>query len=60
MNWISEAGSARDSFNRDFYPLIVSDAVSSSDKDAHVRSLQNMENFPTVVSINEVIDIWNR
>ncbi|MGN6347596.1 MAG: hypothetical protein ACTHJ7_07145 [Candidatus Nitrosocosmicus sp.] len=60
MNWISEAGSARDSFNRDFYPLIVSEAISSSHKDSYTHSLQKMENFPTVVSINEVIDIWNR
>ena len=29
--------SARDALNRDFYPVIVSDAVSSSDKDAHAR-----------------------
>jgi nicotinamidase-related amidase len=52
--------SARDALNRDFYPLIVSDAVSSSDKDAHTRSLQNMENFLTVVSINEIMDIWTK
>jgi nicotinamidase-related amidase len=52
--------SARDALNRDFYPLVVSDAVSSSDKDAHTRSLQNMENFLTVVSINEIMDIWSK
>ena len=52
--------SARDALNRDFYPLIVSDAVSSSDKDAHTRSLQNMENFLTVVSINEIMAIWSK
>ena len=56
---VSES-SARDALNRDFYPLIVSDAVSSSDKDAHTRSLQNMENFLTVVSINEIMDIWSK
>src|SRR3954452_22167742 len=49
--------SARDALNRDFYSLIVSDAVSSSDKDAHTRSLQNMENFLTVVSINDIMEI---
>jgi nicotinamidase-related amidase len=52
--------SARDALNRDFYPVIVSDAVSSSDKDAHTRSLQNMERFLTVVSLNEIIDIWSK
>jgi nicotinamidase-related amidase len=52
--------SARDALNRDFYPVIVSDAVSSSDKDAHTRSLQNMERFLTVISSNELASIWSR
>ena len=52
--------SARDALNRDFYPVIVSDAVSSSDKDAHTRSLQNMEIFLTVISINELANIWSK
>jgi len=52
--------SARDALNRDFYPVIVSDAVSSSDKDAHVRSLQNMERFLTVASTNEIVNIWSK
>jgi nicotinamidase-related amidase len=51
--------SARDALNRDFYSVIVSDAVSSSDKDAHIRSLQNMERFLTVVSTNELTNIWS-
>jgi nicotinamidase-related amidase len=49
--------SASDVLNRDFYPVIISDAVSSSDKDAHVRSLQNMERFLTVISTNEIVNI---
>jgi nicotinamidase-related amidase len=32
--------SVRDALNKDFYSVVVSDAVSSSDKDAHTRSLQ--------------------
>jgi nicotinamidase-related amidase len=52
--------SARDALNRDFYPIIVSDAVSSSDKDSHTRSLQNMERFLTVVIINELANIWSK
>jgi nicotinamidase-related amidase len=52
--------SARDALNRDFYPVIVSDAVSSSDKDAHMRSLQNMERFLTVVATDELASIWPR
>jgi nicotinamidase-related amidase len=35
--------SARDAFNRGFYPVVVSDCVSSLDKDRHERSLENME-----------------
>jgi nicotinamidase-related amidase len=34
--------SARDASNRGFYPVVVSDCVSSMDKEAHDRSLQNM------------------
>ncbi len=34
--------SARDASNRGFYPVIVSDCVSSSDKAAHERSLENL------------------
>ena len=37
--------SARDALNRDFYPVIVSYTVLSSHKNAHARSLQNIERF---------------
>jgi nicotinamidase-related amidase len=35
--------SARDASNRGFYPVVVSDCVSSTDREAHERSLKNME-----------------
>jgi nicotinamidase-related amidase len=35
--------SARDASNRGFYPVVVSDCVSSMDKEAHERSLKNMD-----------------
>jgi nicotinamidase-related amidase len=35
--------SARDAGNRGFYPVVVSDCVSSPDREAHERSLKNME-----------------
>ncbi len=35
--------SARDAANRGFYPVIATDCVSSMDKDAHNRSLDNMQ-----------------
>ena len=34
--------SARDASNRGFYPVVVSDCVSSADRGAHERSLENM------------------
>jgi nicotinamidase-related amidase len=52
--------SARDALNRDFYPVIVSDAVSSSDKDAHACSLENMERFLTVSSTKEIVNMWSK
>ncbi|RZD18150.1 MAG: cysteine hydrolase [Candidatus Acididesulfobacter diazotrophicus] len=35
--------SARDAANRGFYPVIATDCVSSMDKEAHNRSLENMQ-----------------
>ncbi|MHB1702632.1 MAG: cysteine hydrolase family protein [bacterium] len=52
---IGVESSARDAANRGFYPVIVEDCVSSMDKDAHGRSLENMrkmficENSKTIV-----------
>jgi nicotinamidase-related amidase len=39
---IGVESSARDASNRGFYPVIVSDCVSSMNKPAHERSLENM------------------
>jgi nicotinamidase-related amidase len=35
--------SARDASNRGFYPVVVSDCVFSMDREAHERSLKNMD-----------------
>jgi nicotinamidase-related amidase len=40
---IGVESSARDAANRGFYPVIAEDCVSSADKDAHNRSLENMK-----------------
>jgi len=40
--------SARDASNRGFFPVVVSDCVSSMDKEAHERSLKNMEKIVIV------------
>ena len=52
--------SARDAFNRGFYPVVVSDCVSSPDKNGHNRSLENMKNLITIISSKELENIWSR
>jgi len=46
--------SARDASNRGFYPVVVSDCVSSVDKDAHERSLKNLDKIVIVKSSAEI------
>lgn len=46
--------SARDASNRGFYPVVVSDCVSSMDKDAHERSLKNLDKIVIVKSSAEI------
>ncbi len=47
--------SAREASNRGFYPVIVSDCVSSSDKAAHERSLENLAKILVVEKAAGVI-----
>lgn len=47
--------SARDAANRGFYPVVVSDCVSSMDKEAHERSLKNLEKLVIVKTAGEII-----
>jgi nicotinamidase-related amidase len=47
--------SARDASNRGFYPVIVSDCVSSADREGHERSLKNMEKLAIVKSSAEIL-----
>jgi len=49
--------SARDAANRGFYPVVISDCVSSMDKDGHERSLINLSK---VVIVKRSQDIVNR
>ncbi|MGC8496635.1 MAG: isochorismatase family cysteine hydrolase [Thermoplasmata archaeon] len=46
--------SARDAINRGYYAVIASDAVSSGDKDAHERSLKNMEKLMIVETVSSI------
>ncbi len=47
--------SARDASNRGFYPVVVSDCVSSWDKDAHERSLKNLDKIVIVKNSDEIL-----
>ncbi len=47
--------SARDASNRGFYPVVVSDCVSSPDKEAHERSLKNLEKLVIVRQAEEIL-----
>lgn len=47
--------SARDASNRGFYPVVVSDCVSSMDREAHERSLKNLEKLAIVKNSTELV-----
>jgi nicotinamidase-related amidase len=47
--------SARDASNRGFYPVVVSDCVSSSDKEAHERSLRNLTKLLIVEKSTDIL-----
>ena len=47
--------SARDASNRGFYPVVVSDCVSSSDREAHERSLRNLDKLAIVRTSTEIM-----
>jgi nicotinamidase-related amidase len=49
----------RDAYNRGFYTVVVKDAVSSSDREAHERSLENMKKFADIVTSADLIKIWS-
>jgi len=51
--------SARDALNRGFFPVVVTDAVSSSDREAHTRSLQNLKNMMILLTSTDLVTVWN-
>jgi nicotinamidase-related amidase len=53
---IGVESSARDASNRGFYPVIVSDCVSSMDRDAHDRSLKNLDKIAIVKNSAEILE----
>lgn len=58
--------SARDALSRGFYSVVVSDIisstdiVSSTDREAHSRSLENMKKMMTVINSKEIENIWSK
>jgi nicotinamidase-related amidase len=55
---IGVESSARDALNRGFFPVVVTDAVSSYNQAAHNRSLENMQNMMILLSTKELISLW--
>lgn len=53
---IGVESSARDASNRGFFPVVVSDCVSSRDKEAHERSLQNLSKIVIVEKAADILD----
>jgi nicotinamidase-related amidase len=47
--------SARDASNRGFYPVVVSDCVSSADREAHDRSLRTLEKLVIVETAENIL-----
>lgn len=47
--------SARDASNRGFYPVVISDCVSSADQEAHERSLKNMAKLLIVEKSRDIL-----
>jgi len=48
---------AREALNRGYMPIIIKDCVSSSDKEAHERSLMNMDKLMPITEADEVIKV---
>jgi len=48
---------AREALNRGYTPIIIKDCVSSSDKEAHERSLMNMDKLMPITEADEVIKV---
>ncbi len=52
------ASSARDASNRGFYPVVLSDAVSSRSKDMHEYALKILEQMAIVASSVDLLKAW--
>jgi nicotinamidase-related amidase len=50
--------SARDAGARGFYPVVVTDCVSSMSREGHERSLANLAKLTTTASCKEILDCY--
>ncbi len=50
--------SAREAANRGFYSVVAKQAVSSSEKEAHLRSLENMKKVVILAGVDEILNAW--
>ena len=50
--------SARDASNRGFFPVIITDAVSSINEEAHRRSLENLAGMMILLETEDLVSMW--
>jgi nicotinamidase-related amidase len=50
--------SARDASNRGFFPVIITDAVSSFNQEAHKRSLENLASMMILMETKDLVSVW--
>lgn len=55
---IGVESSGRDASNRGFFPVIITDAVSSYNQEAHNRSLENLKSMMILFKTEELIALW--
>ena len=51
---------ARDASNRGFYSVVISDCVSSPDRNAHERSIENMRKLITIITSKDIEHSWSK
>ncbi len=49
---------AREASNRGYYVVVISDGVSSPNRDAHERSITNLRDLCEVVDHTEIVKVW--
>ncbi|HUI31342.1 MAG TPA: isochorismatase family cysteine hydrolase [Candidatus Acidoferrales bacterium] len=52
--------SAREASTKGFFPIVISDAVSSRSQEGHSRSLENMKSILPLVTTAELVSFWKK